>query len=162
MAKDPYGRTQETRKAWEAIKPEDREEMSLEEIAKVRGLDFNTFVNAGTSSIILPAVGEGGGHGSRLEPGDTVQGAYYEKCLKHARGLQRLCFVDDERLDTLAKQKRIRDGEEYPDWVKEAKSRLGTKPRTDQSATDQFMEEDPADRLLRVSAENRPHAADEK
>jgi len=162
MAKDPYGRTRETRAAWEAIKPKDRVKMEMEEVAKIRGLDLDVFINAGTSSIILPAVGEGGGHGSRLEPGDFVKGDYYEKCLRHARGLQRICNVDDERLDTLAKQKRIRDGEEYPDWVKEAKSKLGTKPGTTGQSTDQFMDEDPADRLMRAAAEARPHAADEK
>jgi|GEM_PF-1860505 len=162
--KDPYGRTEETIAAWAEIKPEDRQEMEVAEIAKVRGMEVNRFINAGRSSIILPASAESGGsgHGSRLDPGDFVDGAYYEKCLKHAQGLMRLCFVDDKLLDDLAKQKRIRDGEEFPDWVKEAKSQLDKEGGTKAKHTEQFMENDPVDRLAQVQAEGRPHASEER
>jgi len=162
MAKDPYGRTKETMAAWAAIKPEERIKLEVAEIAKVRGMKPDVFVNAGISSMILPATGLGGGQSIRLEPGDFVDGEYYEKCLKLARGLQRLCLVDDDRLNTLAKQYRIRKGEEYPDWVKEAKAKLGTKPDSTRESVDQFMADDPADRLMRAAAEGRPHAADER
>lgn len=67
----------------------------------------------------------------RVEVGDRRRGAYYlEECLglPTMLGLMQLKRVDKNRLEQVNKIRRIRVGEEEPDWVKEARRRSGEQP----------------------------------
>lgn len=147
---------------WEEIPVEKRVKMTSKELAEARGIPHDKFVNAGNAPIVMPQrTGESAGGSQRLEPGDIVEGAYYEQMLGKAQGLMRMCLVDDKRLAVLDKMRRIRHKEEYPDWIKEAKAiQAGAEKPKDPVET--LMGSSPLDRFAEAQNVARPHAGDEK
>jgi len=147
---------------WDDIPAEKRAKMTAKELAEVRGIPYDLFINAGTAPIVMPQrTGDAAGGSQRVEQGDIVQGAYYEQMLGKAQGLMRACLVDDKRLTALEKMRRIRHKEEYPDWVKEAKALQagGEKPK---DPVETLMGSSPLDRFAEAQNVARPHAGDEK
>jgi len=148
---------------WEALSLAERQKMEPEDIAELRGIPFHRYINAGTAPIIVPERDLGAS--MRLEPGDYVDGEYYEKVFKKVRhvGFARMCTVDTKRLAELAKIRRLRTGEELPDWIKEArKAAADQKASPGRDPMESLIGGDPAELLSRAAASARPHAADEK
>lgn len=158
ITKDQELRTK-GREAWKRLTLEERGEMTLDEVAELRHIPKDRFINAGKAPIILPKNPEGTSRGpGRLEAGDYVDGDYYEQILREAKpmGFARMCLVDDKLLDELAKKKAIRDGDEMEDWQKEAKAKLleETEPG--------MPSNNPVENLRSVMGQQRPHASEEK
>ncbi len=145
--------------------PEERKKLTVQELAELRGIPYDRFVNAGDAPIIVPDRGESSTGGSkRLESGQYVDGDYYEQCLGKVHGFVRMATVDDKRLKILEKRRAVHEGEELPDWVKEVHAKKGTDAQGTQSvdAVDAMMGEDAVSRLAQAHGAARPHAADEK
>jgi hypothetical protein len=150
---------QKGKEAWKRLTLEEKGKMTLEEVSELRHIPVDRFINAGKAPIILPKNPEGTSRGpGRLEPGDYVDGEYYEQILREAKpmGFARMCLVDDKLLDSLAKQKAIRDGDEMEDWQKEAKAKLL------EDGEPGMPSSNPVENLRSVMGQQRPHASEEK
>lgn len=150
----------EGREAWRRIPKKERADMSPEKIAEIRHIPFNRFINAGKAPIILPKSPEEASRGpGRIEPGDIVEGDYYEQILTEARpmGFMRMCLVDDNRLDELSVKKAIRDGKELEPWQKEAKRKL-----IDGDGAAALPGDNPVENLHSVIGQQMPHASEKR
>ncbi len=86
-------------------------------------------INAGQSPLMVVAP-HAVNDPQRIEVGDRRRGPYYVECLGQPTmiGLMQLQRVDEKRLEQVNKIRRIRVGEEEPDWVKDARRRSGEQP----------------------------------
>jgi hypothetical protein len=146
------------REQWARMSIKEKAALSTEEVSNLRHIPHDRFINAGKAPIILPKNPEGTSRGpGRLEPGDYVDGDYYEQILREAKpmGFTRMCLVDDKLLDALAKKKAIRDGDEMEDWQKEAKRKL-----LDEDGGPQLPGTNAVENLRSVIGQSQPHASE--
>jgi|GEM_PF-5519759 len=83
-------------------------------------------VNAGNQTLVVAAPQQIPYDNPRVDPGDRRRGDYYVRLAKNPdfNGLQRVKDLPQDRLAELSMQRKLRTGEEPPEWAKEAWAKL--------------------------------------
>jgi len=91
----------------------------------------NLYVNAGAQPLIIGAQARVPFDNTKIMPGDRAMGSFYDEVARNPMftGLMRLKDLPIQRRVELAQQRKLRLGEEPPQWVKDAWGKLPKEAR---------------------------------